>query len=100
MATVAYHAPYPLNLNATSASGIRPVKMKQAFEHLGCQIIDLTGNAKTRSRALKKLRQELAQGLKIDFCYSESATIPNMGTEPKHYHLHPFLDREILKTLH
>ncbi|AOZ73303.1 hypothetical protein BK816_08455 [Boudabousia tangfeifanii] len=100
MTTVAYHAPYPLNPKATSASGIRPVKMKQAFESLGYEVIDLTGNAKTRASALQRLKADLDRGRKIDLCYSESATIPNMVTEPKHFPLHPFLDRRLLKTLH
>ncbi|AOZ73302.1 hypothetical protein BK816_08450 [Boudabousia tangfeifanii] len=100
MTTVVYHTPYPLNPNATAASGIRPVKMRQAFENLGCEVIDLTGDAKTRKQALKGLLQDLQAGRQIDLCYSESANIPNTLCEPKHYPPHPFLESRIFTALH
>ena len=42
MPTMVYHAPYALNRQATSASGIRPVRMYDAFKSLGYEVRDVT----------------------------------------------------------
>ena len=90
-----YHAPYALNRQATSASGIRPVRMYDAFKSLGYEVLDVTGDGRRRRRAIKALKARLAAGQKIDFLYSESATIPTMLTEPRHLPPHPVLDVEL-----
>lgn len=97
MPAMIYHAPFPLNRQAKAASGIRPVRMYDAFVELGYEVIDLTGTGSQRRQALKDLRRRLKAGLVVDFLYSESATIPTMLTEPRHIPLHPFLDPALLK---
>lgn len=100
MPTMVYHAPFPLRRDASVASQIRPVKMREAFESLGYKVIEVSGYAPERRRRIESLTRELKQGLKVDFVYSEAATIPTSFTEPKHFPLHLFLDRKFFKILH
>ena len=44
MAAIVYHAPFPLDREASSASGIRPVRMLDAFRELGYTVLDVTGS--------------------------------------------------------
>ena len=46
MAAIVYHAPFPLDREASSASGIRPVRMLDAFRELGYTVLDVTGSAR------------------------------------------------------
>lgn len=71
-----FHTHYPLNREASSASGIRPVRMRDAFEALGYNVFEVTGHHEERRRAMAELRQMLKQGWRPDFVYSESATWP------------------------
>ncbi|GKW13271.1 glycosyl transferase [Pectobacterium carotovorum subsp. carotovorum] len=89
---IIFHHPLPLNFSATSASGIRPVKMLQAFESLGYNVYLVTGFSSERKEAIKKIKTLINEGVKFDFVYSESSTMPTVLTEPHHFPLHPFLD--------
>lgn len=94
-----FHAPYPLNRQAKSASGIRPVRMRDAFAALGYEVWEVTGRAADRKRAISRVRRAIARGVKFDFCYSESSTMPTTMTEPNHLPLHPDLDFSFLRSL-
>ncbi|MEL4506334.1 glycosyltransferase [Luteococcus sp. H138] len=94
-----FHAPYPLNRMATSASGIRPVRMRDAFESLGYEVWEVTGTSGQRVEAAAKVRRALADGLHFDFCYSESSTMPTLLTDPDHLPHHPLVDFALLRTL-
>lgn len=94
-----FHAPYPLQEFPVAASALRPKKMKQAFEDAGFDVIEVTGFAKERRKKAKSLLRRLDRGLKVEFVYSESATIPNSFTEPRHFPLHLFLDRWLFKEI-
>ncbi len=71
-----FHTHYPLNPNAKSASGIRPVKMRNAFEAIGYDVIEVTGYHPQRRKIIGELRQQIEKGWRPDFLYSESATYP------------------------
>lgn len=92
-----FHAPYPLNRQATSASGIRPVQMRDAFEANGYEVIEVAGTPKQRKAQIAQVRRHLADGKRIDFLYSESATIPTMLAGDKHLPPHPFLDISLFR---
>ncbi|MCS4484032.1 glycosyl transferase family 1 [Gleimia sp. 6138-11-ORH1] len=92
MPKMIYHVPYPLNFQATSGSGIRPVKMYQAFQDAGFEVFLVSGYASERRQKIKKVKELIRQGEKFAFLYSESATIPTALTEPKHLPPHLFLD--------
>src|SRR5699024_12009507 len=89
---IIFHHPLPLDLNARSASGIRPKRMLQAFRELGYEVDLVTGYAKERKAAVKAVKEKIKQGIQYDFVYAESSTMPTIMTEPHHLPLHPFLD--------
>lgn len=100
MPTMIYHVPFPLQPDGTSASQIRPAKMREAFKNIGYSVIEVSGYAKERSKKMRFLERKIRGGLKIDFVYSEAASIPTSFTEPKHFPLHMFLDRRFFRFLH
>jgi len=89
---IIFHHPLPLNKHAKSASGIRPLRMLAAFEALGCQIDLVTGYTAERKKCIAKIKENIKQGKKYDFVYSESSTMPTVLTEPHHLPLHPLVD--------
>ena len=87
-----FHAPFPLQPDRVAASMLRPLAMRQAFADLGYRIMDVAGYAAQRRRAMARVRAAIAAGSRIEFVYSENATIPNALTEPRHLPVHPVLD--------
>lgn len=92
MKKIIFHHPLPLNKNATSASGIRPLKMIEAFEKLGYEVNEVTGYGKEREKKIENLKQRIKDGEKFEFVYSESSTQPTLLTEKNHLPKYPFLD--------
>lgn len=74
--TMVFHLPFVMNPQAKSASGIRPVKMFNAFKALGYKVIEVTGSHPERRRKMADLKRQVQAGLKIDFVYSEASTTP------------------------
>lgn len=97
MKKMIFHHPLPLNKNATSASGIRPLKMIEAFKQLGYEVIEIIGYARERKEKIKNLKVRVVSGEKFDFIYSESSTQATLLTEKNHMPLHPFLDFDFFK---
>lgn len=97
MKKIIFHHPLPLDPNATSASGIRPLKMIKAFEKLGYEVTEVTGYAKERKETIKNLKKRIIEGEKFDFIYSESSTQPTLLTEKNHLPKYPFLDFNFFK---
>ncbi len=88
-----FHIPLPLNENAVSASGIRPLKMIKGFEKAGFYVEKVCGNASERkTKCSEILNRIIKNGEKYDFCYSESSTMPTLLTDSHHLPLHPFVD--------
>ncbi|WP_058593409.1 glycosyltransferase family protein [Leucobacter chromiiresistens] len=77
-----FHVAYRLNPEAKSASGIRPVKMRQAFEDIGYRVIEISGRHPERREQIARVRKQIENGLRVDFVYSESATAPTGLGEP------------------
>lgn len=95
-----FHAPFPVEAGATSASGIRPWKMLQAFKEAGYQVFEITGYAAERRRRFSSLKRGMESGWTPDFVYSEAATIPSSFTEPRHVPLILNLERQIFRYFH
>lgn len=93
-----YHAAYKLDYDSVSASAIRPIRMLEAFRKSGYEVFDLSGTSSQRRRKFHILRNRIASGVKFDFMYSESATIPAMLGDPSHFP-HLFLDAQIFRFL-
>lgn len=89
---IIFHYPLPLNERATSASGIRPIKMLESFHSLGYEVDIVDGYASDRRRKINAISERIKNGVHYDFMYSESATIPTILTEPDHLPRHPLLD--------
>lgn len=94
-----FHVPYPLVLDSSSGSGIRPIRMHDAFVELGYDVTLVAGHSKERAQAIKRVRQEVSNGAQFQFCYSESSTMPLTMTDPSHLPLHPFMDFGLFKFL-
>lgn len=89
---IIFHHPLPLDKNAKSASGIRPLRMLDAFESLGYKVDLVTGYTAERKRCIAKIKENIKQGKRYKFVYSESSTMPTILTDPHHLPLHPLMD--------
>lgn len=91
--------PFSLDPNAKSASGIRPLKMLEAFKNIGYIVDVVEGTAIERKNKIKKIKCNIDNGKSYDFCYSESSTQPTLHTEPYSFIKHPFFEFNFLKHL-
>lgn len=71
-----FHVPFRLGVRSTSASGIRPMKMRQAFEDAGYRVLEVSGSHEERRGQIRALKKMIEGGFRPDFVYSESATTP------------------------
>lgn len=92
-----FHTPYPLDRSGRSASAIRPVRMREAFEQIGYEVIEITGTSSERRTAIADVARRIRGGLEVAFLYSESATMPTALTDPHHLPVHPLLDLSFLR---
>ncbi|MCR8913684.1 glycosyltransferase [Marinobacter panjinensis] len=93
---VIYHHPRPITENGLSGSQVRPYKMLKAFQELGATVIEVTGDARTRSEIMQHTRLRIRNGERFDFVYSENLTIPFAMSEAHRLPLHPLLDHSFL----
>lgn len=77
-----FHVAYRLNPEARSASGIRPLQMRRAFEQIGFDVIEVSGRHAERKERIREVRKLIAEGTKFQFIYSESSTAPIGLGEP------------------
>lgn len=92
-----FHIPNYIDLNRKSASNIRPFKMIKAFENIGYQVDCIMGYGKERKKSIKEIKKNIRNGVKYDFLYSESSTMPTLLTEKNHLPTYPFLDFNFFK---
>lgn len=92
-----YHVPFYVDSNWISASHIRPIKMLEAFKRLGYEVDIVMGYASERKRQIKEIKDKIKSGVKYDFLYSESSTMPTLLTEKHHLPIYPFLDFGFMK---
>jgi glycosyltransferase involved in cell wall biosynthesis len=96
---ILFHHPLPLHKSPKSASGIRPQRMLEAFQNLGHEVDLVTGYSAERKQCMSRIRKKVKQGIKYDFVYSESSTMPTILTDPHHLPFHPLLDWSFFKFL-
>jgi len=92
-----FHVPYPLNPAAAAASGIRPVRMRRAFEAIGYEVAEISGTAAERRRSIREVKRRIRSGEHFEFVYSEASTKPTAMTEAHSLPTHPFLDLGFLR---
>lgn len=97
MRSMVFHAPYPMEPNPTAASRLRPARMRQAFEDIGYEVIDVSGTVAQRRAALRSLRRALDDGQRPDFLYSENSTQPNLLATSIRTGVAPLLDYSIMR---
>jgi len=87
-----FHVPFPLQENPSSGSSVRPIRMLNAFRKIGYEVEVVSGYGEKRKRNIKTIKEKIKQGIKFDFVYSESSTMPTVLTEKHHFPIYPFLD--------
>jgi len=96
---VIFHYPLPFSETLNSGSKVRPVKILEAFRTLGYQVDVVCGYSCERRTAIRKIEQNIEQGIKYDFCYSECSTMPTALTDPDHLPRAPILDALFFRML-
>ena len=99
MKKMIYHIPYFVDKNRQSGSHIRPFKMLNAFKNIGYEVDIVMGYGESRKKSIKEIKNNIRNGVKYDFCYSESSTMPTLLTEENHLPKYPFLDFGFFKFL-
>ena len=92
-----FHIPNYIDLNRKSGSNIRPFKMIEAFQKIGYDVDVVMGYGSERQQAIDEIENNILNGIKYDFLYSESSTMPTLLTEKHHLPTHPFLDFKFFK---
>ncbi|WP_100065917.1 glycosyltransferase [Miniphocaeibacter massiliensis] len=99
MKKMIYHIPYFVDKNRQSGSHIRPFKMLNAFKNIGYEVDVVMGYGESRKKSITEIKKNIENGVKYDFCYSESSTMPTLLTEENHLPKYPFLDFGFFKFL-
>lgn len=94
-----FHHPLPLRYDASSGSGVRPVRMVSAFRAIGYEVTTITGTAAERHAAMIETRKALSAGRRYDFCYFENSTMPSALTESHHLPIRGEMDLSFLESL-
>lgn len=89
---IIFHHPLPLRSDATTASGIRPLRMLEAFRDLGYAVDVVAGDVSARRAAIRDVAKNIRGGRMYQFMYAESSTMPTALTEPHHLPIAPLLD--------
>ena len=92
-----YHIPNYINPEGNSGSSLRPRKMLEAFKSIGYEVDYVMGYAEDRKKQIDNIKQNIKNGVKYEFMYSESSTMPTLLTEKNHLPTHPFLDFGFMK---
>lgn len=97
MKRMIFHLPYKIDYNRPSGTNIRPQKLIKTFKNIGYEVELIEGYGKERKNKIKELKKKIKSGIKYEFLYSESSTMPTLLTEKHHLPLYPFLDFNFFK---
>jgi len=89
---IIFHIPNYISTSPKSGSEIRPTKMLEAFRKIGYEVDVVMGYVADRKKQIKKIKDNIKNGMKYEFLYSESSTMPTALTEKHHLPIAPFLD--------
>ncbi|MDO4485121.1 MAG: glycosyltransferase [Bacillota bacterium] len=87
-----FHIPNMIDQFGTSGSQHRPRKMIDAFKNIGYKVDVVMGYGADRKKTINRIEENISHGVKYDFLYSESSTMPTLLTEKNHIPRYPFLD--------
>lgn len=94
---IIFHIPYEINRQILSGTNLRPLMLKEGFEKLGYEIEFISGNGNERKKKIVSIIKKIKSGVKYEFLYSESSTMPTLLTEKNHIPKYPFLDFNFFK---
>lgn len=92
MPRIIFHLPMKIDKKHASASQIRPIKLIKAFKECGYEVDVVEGYGADRKKQIAVIKENIIKGIKYDFLYSESSTMPTLLTERNHLPIYPFLD--------
>jgi glycosyltransferase involved in cell wall biosynthesis len=92
-----FHVPNYIDTSGKSGSQVRPIKMREALENIGYDVEIISGYGIERKKKIEKIKQRVKAGVKYEFLYSESSTMPTLLTEKKHLPKYPNLDFDFFK---
>ncbi len=92
MKAMIFHIPMKIDRERASASQIRPLRLIEAFKECGYIVDVVQGYGAERRKQIAKIKRSIREGMRYDFLYSESSTMPTLLTEKNHLPLYPFLD--------
>lgn len=95
MRRMIFHCPMK-NMGNPDASQLRPLKMLEAFRQIGYDVAVVYGDGAERKKSIADIKRNIRDGVKYDFLYSESSTLPTLCTEKHHLPSYPFLDFSFL----
>lgn len=79
-----FHIPVLIDSEDASGSSVRPKKMIDAFLMNGYDVDIVSGYSEERKRKITDIKNKIQSGVKYDFLYAESSTMPTMLTEKNH----------------
>lgn len=91
-----FHIPNYIDPNSKSGSSLRPKKMIQGFKENGYIVDCVMGYGKERKIQIEHIKDNIRKGVKYDFLYAESSTMPTLLTEKNHVPRYPMLDFNFL----
>ena len=75
MRRMIFHCPVK-NEGNPDASQLRPLKMIEAFRQIGYDVAVVYGDGAERKKSIAAIKRSIRGGVKYDFLYSESSTLP------------------------
>ena len=85
MKRMIFHVPLQLNSGMISPSHIRPMKMLEAFQFIGYEVDVIEGDGGKRKESINNIKKRILSGIKYEFLYSESSTMPTLQKKKNHY---------------
>lgn len=92
-----FHYLHPIADQPGIGSALRPNRMLQAFRDIGYEVDTVVGYSSQRKKQIRQIKQNIKNGVRYDFVYSESVNIPTALADADHIPRHPFLDFGFLK---
>lgn len=94
---IIFHIPKHIDRTDASASEIRPSRLIRTFKELGYVVDVVEGYGRERKAQIAAIKKKIRDGVKYDFLYSESSTMPTLLTERHHLPTYPCLDFSFLR---
>lgn len=92
-----FHYLHPIEDKPGIGSALRPNQMLQAFRDIGYEVDTVTGYSAQRKQQIRQIKQNIKNGVRYDFVYSESVNDATALSDADHIPRHPFMDFAFLK---